>query len=188
VLRAWLRLVIPHPAARQVFTLTGTDELVPIYASVDHALARQAKDSGRTLAAPAVNAEVNVPGSAASQGPLVGVQHRTAGQLEAVRREFDAQALRFQENMIRLQATREQILKGRSSREILHDSQFARLQAKLASLPVIEQAKGILIAQQRCEPDEAFDLLRRASQRANVKVNVLAAQIVQSASTKHSTA
>jgi AmiR/NasT family two-component response regulator len=46
-------------------------------------------------------------------------------------------------------------------------------------MPVIEQAKGILMARYRCGPDEAFDLLRRASQRANVKVSVLAAQIVQ---------
>ena len=33
------------------------------------------------------------------------------------------------------------------------------------------------MAQQRCGPDEAFGLLRRASQRANVKISVLAAQI-----------
>jgi AmiR/NasT family two-component response regulator len=46
-------------------------------------------------------------------------------------------------------------------------------------MPVIEQAKGILMAQHRCGPDEAFDLLRRASQRANVKVSVLAKQIVE---------
>ena len=52
------------------------------------------------------------------------------------------------------------------------------MQAQLESLPVIEQAKGIVMAQQRCGPEEAFDLLRRASQRANVKVHVLAAQIV----------
>ena len=44
---------------------------------------------------------------------------------------------------------------------------------------MIEQAKGVLMAQHRCGPDEAFDLLRRASQRANVKVSVLAAQIVE---------
>ena len=44
---------------------------------------------------------------------------------------------------------------------------------------MIEQAKGILMAQQRCGPDEAFDLLRRASQRANVKVSILAARIVE---------
>jgi AmiR/NasT family two-component response regulator len=29
-------------------------------------------------------------------------------------------------------------------------------------MPVIEQAKGILMAQHRCGADEAFDLLRRA--------------------------
>jgi hypothetical protein len=46
-------------------------------------------------------------------------------------------------------------------------------------MPVIEQAKGVLMAQNRCGPEEAFDLLRRASQRANVKLNVLAAQIVE---------
>jgi hypothetical protein len=53
-----------------------------------------------------------------------------------------------------------------------------RLQARLESLSVIEQAKGILMAQQRCGPEEAFDLLRRASQRANIKVHVLAVKIV----------
>jgi AmiR/NasT family two-component response regulator len=46
-------------------------------------------------------------------------------------------------------------------------------------MPVIEQAKGIVMAQHRCGPEEAFDLLRRASQRNNVKVHVLAEQIVK---------
>jgi hypothetical protein len=44
-------------------------------------------------------------------------------------------------------------------------------------MPVIEQAKGILMAQRGCGPDEAFDLLRRASQRFNVPVRVLAARL-----------
>src|SRR5215468_6468932 len=47
-------------------------------------------------------------------------------------------------------------------------------------MPVIEQAKGILMAQHDCGPDEAFDLLRRASQRFNVPVRVLAARLVHS--------
>jgi GAF domain-containing protein len=42
---------------------------------------------------------------------------------------------------------------------------------------VIEQAKGILMAQHGCGPEEAFDLLRRASQRFNVPVRVLAARL-----------
>ncbi len=49
----------------------------------------------------------------------------------------------------------------------------------METMPVIEQAKGILMAQHRCGPEEAFDLLRRASQRANVRVSVLAARIVE---------
>lgn len=44
---------------------------------------------------------------------------------------------------------------------------------------MIEQAKGIIMAQHRCRPEEAFDLLRRASQRTNVKVRELAAHIVE---------
>jgi hypothetical protein len=55
------------------------------------------------------------------------------------------------------------------------------------TMPVIEQAKGIVMAQQGCGPEEAFDLLRRISQRTGVKVHALAAQIVEhvSADGKH---
>ena len=52
---------------------------------------------------------------------------------------------------------------------------------RLVSRPVIEQAKGILMAQQGCGPEEAFDLLRRASQRFNVPVRVLAARLAHGA-------
>jgi hypothetical protein len=47
-------------------------------------------------------------------------------------------------------------------------------------MPVIEQAKGILMAQHGGGPEEAFDLLRRASQRSNVPVRDLAARLVHS--------
>ncbi|HET7522687.1 MAG TPA: ANTAR domain-containing protein [Acidimicrobiales bacterium] len=56
---------------------------------------------------------------------------------------------------------------------------FACLQKRLLSMPVIEQAKGIIMATNHCTPDEAFDILRRASQRTNVKVRVIAEQIVE---------
>jgi ANTAR domain len=55
----------------------------------------------------------------------------------------------------------------------------------MGTMPVIEQAKGIVIAQQQCGPDEAFDLLRRISQRTNVKLRVLAAQIVEHAASSY---
>jgi hypothetical protein len=60
-----------------------------------------------------------------------------------------------------------------------------RLEARLASLPVIEQAKGILMARQGCDPDEAFDVLRRASHRKNLKVRELAKEIVAANRLQH---
>jgi hypothetical protein len=112
---------------------------------------------------------------AGSGDPLL----RVASRLSASRLEFDVQTRRLEDNRTRLQETFEQLRKGRPQREKLRDSAFARMQAKLDTMPVIEQAKGVLMAQHRCGPEEAFDLLRRASQRANVKVSVLAAQIVE---------
>ena len=109
--------------------------------------------------------------------------HEATSRMNAARSEFHAQVRRFEDVTARLQATFDQIRNGRPQRQLLHDSAFARLQARLDSLPVIEQAKGILMAQYRCRPEEAFDLLRRASQRANVKVSVLAAQIVEQVAT-----
>jgi GAF domain-containing protein len=52
------------------------------------------------------------------------------------------------------------------------------LRAALDSRAVIDQALGIIMAQQRCSPDEAFCLLRRASQSRNVKLREVAAGIV----------
>jgi AmiR/NasT family two-component response regulator len=46
---------------------------------------------------------------------------------------------------------------------------------------VIEQAKGIIMARQGRGPGEALDLLRRTSQRANLKVHVLAAFLAEQA-------
>jgi AmiR/NasT family two-component response regulator len=72
----------------------------------------------------------------------------------------------------------EQILRPMEREELLGRSEHARLRARMQTMPVIEQAKGILMAQSGCGPEVAFDLLRRASQRSNVPVRELAAQIV----------
>lgn len=57
----------------------------------------------------------------------------------------------------------------------------ARLEARLASMPVIEQAKGVLIASEGCDADQAFDLLCQAAQRSGLPVHELAEQIVTKA-------
>jgi AmiR/NasT family two-component response regulator len=53
-----------------------------------------------------------------------------------------------------------------------------QLERAMESRAVIEQAKGIIWGRNRCGPDEAFDILRRVSQRENRKVNAIAADLV----------
>jgi hypothetical protein len=64
---------------------------------------------------------------------------------------------------------------------LLQRCEYARLLARLQTMPVIEQAKGIIMAQSSYSEDQAFDLLRRTSQRQNVPVRELAAHIVAKA-------
>ena len=64
------------------------------------------------------------------------------------------------------------------------DPEYERLKAQLRTMPVIEQAKGIVMAREGCGPEEAFDMLRRTSQQANLKVHVLAAFLVEQVSGK----
>jgi len=59
-------------------------------------------------------------------------------------------------------------------------SQAHNLSVAMQARAVIEQAKGVLMAQRHVGPDEAFEILRAASQRANRKVRDVAAAIVAS--------
>jgi GAF domain-containing protein len=65
---------------------------------------------------------------------------------------------------------------------VLYDSAAqlaAELQDAMRSRATIEQAKGIVMAQSGIDPDGAFDLLVRASQRENRKLREVAAELVQ---------
>jgi GAF domain-containing protein len=59
-----------------------------------------------------------------------------------------------------------------------------RLMASTQSRAVIEQAKGILMAAEGADEDQAFDILVRASQRENVKLRDIARRIVDDAVTR----
>jgi len=48
--------------------------------------------------------------------------------------------------------------------------------------PVIAQAMSIVMAQLNRASEEAFALLQRASQRANIKMSVLAAHLIEQSS------
>jgi GAF domain-containing protein len=56
-----------------------------------------------------------------------------------------------------------------------------QLEQALSTRGVIEQAKGIIIAEQGCSADEAFQLLVNASQRSHMKLHDLAADLVERA-------
>jgi AmiR/NasT family two-component response regulator len=52
------------------------------------------------------------------------------------------------------------------------------LSKALESRAVIEQAKGMIMRERECGADEAFDVLRRASQHQNIRLAEVAARLV----------
>ena len=100
---------------------------------------------------------------------LISRIEQTKAQSQALLRQF--QRLRDDFERIRAPVPRQQLLEH---------SPHARMLARLETMPVIEQAKGIIMAQSHCGDAEAFDILRRASQRSNVPVRELATRIVAS--------
>ena len=54
-----------------------------------------------------------------------------------------------------------------------------QLRQALESRAVIEQAKGVLMAAERCDAEQAFEILKRASQGQNRKLRDIATEIVQ---------
>jgi len=123
---------------------------------------------------------------------LKAVQARAAASYERTRELWRQTESMLADDLMLRQELRETCQggpPGPARRELLQRSAYARLQARLQTMPVIEQAKGIIMAQSACSDAEAFDMLRRVSQRSNVPVRELAAQLVaKSVGTAASTA
>lgn len=69
-----------------------------------------------------------------------------------------------------------------AAREIIGARALAgQLQTAMQSRAAIEQAKGILMAVRGVSEDQAFEIIRKSSQDRNIKVRVLAEQIVNGA-------
>jgi len=56
--------------------------------------------------------------------------------------------------------------------------EVAQLRYALTSRATIEQAKGIVMSERHCTPDEAFDILVRLSQNSNVPLRDVARALV----------
>jgi hypothetical protein len=88
--------------------------------------------------------------------------------------QFGQQALRIGD----LLAAHAAAALGRTHERLTYDAQAEAWQHALASRDAIGQAKGILMEQRSLTADEAFRLLRDTSQRLNVKLRVIAEQVV----------
>ncbi|MER7051322.1 ANTAR domain-containing protein [Streptomyces sp. NPDC000351] len=67
--------------------------------------------------------------------------------------------------------------------ERLHvlEEEVEQLRRAIASRPVIDQARGVLMALHACTSDEAWHILREASQLSNTKLRTVAAAVTASA-------
>ncbi|MFI0233027.1 ANTAR domain-containing protein [Streptomyces sp. NPDC017086] len=59
--------------------------------------------------------------------------------------------------------------------------EIAQLRQALDSRPVIDQARGVLMAAHACTAEQAWEILREASQRTNTKLRQVAAAVTRSA-------
>ncbi len=62
----------------------------------------------------------------------------------------------------------------------LLQEEVEQLRQAISSRPVIDQARGILMATQSCSSDEAWTILREASQLSNTKLRTVAAAVTAS--------
>ncbi|AKZ55561.1 hypothetical protein SAM23877_2512 [Streptomyces ambofaciens ATCC 23877] len=69
----------------------------------------------------------------------------------------------------------------RSERLHVLQEEVAQLRRAIASRPVIDQARGVLMALHACTSDEAWHILREASQLSNTKLRTVAAAVTASA-------
>ena len=134
-------------------------------------LAQEARwpDVQREAAALGISSVLSLP-LTIDGGPLGGLNcySRRHGGLEPA--EVD-QMRRFAEQATIMLANAQAFAESEQRNEQLKEA--------LASRDIIGQAKGILMERENITADQAFDMLRRASQRSNVKLRDLAEQLAR---------
>jgi len=130
---------------------------------------------------PAYAMEAKTHGLRSSLSVPIVVDDRSAGAMNLYR--FDEggitdEQLTTARRFVR-EANRAVVLAVRQARQLQVNND---LQVAMGSRRVIDQAIGIIMAQNRCPADEAFDVLKRASQHRNTKLRRVAADVVTSVS------
>ncbi len=93
----------------------------------------------------------------------------------------------FSEDAVLLAQTFAEFAAVAMSNAHLYETQVTlaqHMRTAMESRAVIEQAKGIVMAERRCPADEAFAILTKVSQNSNHKVRDVAAALVARAATK----
>jgi AmiR/NasT family two-component response regulator len=104
-----------------------------------------------------------------------------ANRLALARSEAEQNLLRLEVALACRTAIFEEITDARSARAKTHDEALHRLEARLADLPVLEEARGILMVELGCSAKEALKHLRRLSREQYLEVTVVAETLVQRA-------
>jgi GAF domain-containing protein len=156
------------------------------------------RDGGPCLEAAATNATLSVPdltgeqrwphytpaaldaGVRSSLSVGLPVQETVTGALNMYSTKIDA----FDDEAIVLAQTFSGYAAVALANAHLYDATATlaqHLQAAMEHRAVIEQAKGIIMADRRCSPDEAFAVLSKLSQDSNRKLRDVAVALVQKA-------
>jgi GAF domain-containing protein len=175
----------------QPYTVTSSDDLAHQADEVQYdrheGPCLQALHDGAPIYVKDMRAEVRWPayreravevGVRSSFSLPLQVRDEVIGALNLYSRQPDAfdERLRHNLTVFAAQAAAALTMVLRQARQ---DQVSAQLEQALASRTTIDQAIGILMAQQRCTADDAFALLRSHSQSNNRKLRDIAADIVE---------
>jgi GAF domain-containing protein len=154
--------------------LSGTG---PVAETARYGEARRIDDADSEQRWPAACAEMAAAGYASCLALPLRTDQKPGGALVVYGRERDAFATSALDLAHLFAAQGGVALRNasayRNCRELV-----SNLHTAMESRAVIEQAKGILVAEQGCDPDTAFKELSRISQNSNRKVRDIAADLV----------
>jgi DNA-binding response OmpR family regulator len=112
---------------------------------------------------------------AGAESTVEGLRH---GADDYVTKPFDpAELLAHVRTHLELSRLRERAIAA-------HEQEAAQLETALATRTVISQAVGIVMAQQRCTPETAFEMLTTVSQNSNTKLHEIARRLVEGISSQ----
>jgi GAF domain-containing protein len=122
-------------------------------------------------------------GVRSSHSEPLSVDAQTIGVLNCYSSRPDAFSPADRRNA-RLVADHIEVLLGSHLRHLDQIQLSEQMQQALDTRATIDQAIGILMAQRHCDAEEAFGILRQASNRSNVKLRDVAARLARSVARK----